>query len=215
MQEELSLSDVSRRNCQCPEPEGWRKAFGVGREVVADGLDTAKSQSRIKNNVFATGFLDGVSATRGCSAKGKFWSISSVRDLTDWIECCEDIGRAVNDSGITTDGVFKSAMRPRQIADRPAVPPVAIHWPESPLMQIEDRVEISFGDQSVLFTECDIDLIDHERTGPLRFAVRSDAHVAEFDIVFNDGGARYPQRKGSQDNHQDWRQGENVIGVLW
>jgi hypothetical protein len=163
---------------------------------VADGLDTAKSQSRIKNNVFATGFLDGVPATRGCSAKGKFWSISSVRDLTDWIEWCEDIGRAVNDSGITTDGVFKSAMRPRQIADRPAVPPVAIHWPESLLMQIEDRVEISFGDQSVLFTECDIDLVDHERTGPLRFAVRSDAHVAEFDIVFSDGGARYPQRNG-------------------
>ena len=39
-------------------------------------------------------------------------------------------------------------------------------------------------------------LLDHERTGPLRFAVRSDAHVAEFDIVFSDGGARYPQRNG-------------------
>ena len=88
-----------------------------------------------------------------------------VRDwfFADWIEWCEDIGRSVNDSGITTDGVFKSAMRPRQITDRPAVPPVAIHWPESLLMQIEDRVEISFGDQSVLFTECDIDLVDHER----------------------------------------------------
>jgi superfamily II DNA or RNA helicase len=174
---------------------GVRYSMYMGVDV-ADGLDTAKSQSRIKNNVFATGFLDGVPATRGCSAKGKFWSISSVRDLTDWIEWCEDIGRSVNDSGITTDGVFKSAMRPRQIADRPAVPPVAIHWPESLLMQIEDRVEISFGDQSVLFTECDIDLVDHERTGPLRFAVRSDVHVAEFDIVFNDGGARYPQRNG-------------------
>jgi superfamily II DNA or RNA helicase len=174
---------------------GVRYSMYMGVDV-ADGLDTAKSQSRIKNNVFATGFLDGVPATRGCSAKGKFWSISSVRDLTDWVEWCEDIGRAVNDSGITTDGVFKSAMRPRQIADRPAVPPVAIHWPESLLMQIEDRVEISFGDQSVLFTECDIDLVNHERTGPLRFAVRSDAHVAEFDIVFSDGGARYPQRNG-------------------
>jgi hypothetical protein len=56
-----------------------------------------KSQSRIKNNVFATGFLDGAPATRGCSAKGKFWSISRVRDLTDWIDWCEDIGRSVND----------------------------------------------------------------------------------------------------------------------
>lgn len=174
---------------------GVRYSMYMGVDV-ADGLDTAKSQSRIKNNVFATGFLDGVPASRGCSAKGKFWSISPVRDLTDWVEWCADIGQAVNDPGITTDGVFKSAMRPRQISERPAVPPVAIHWPESLLTQIEDRVEISFGDEPVLFTECDIELLDHERTGPLRFAVRSDTHVAEFEIVFAEGGARYPQRSG-------------------
>lgn len=174
---------------------GVRYSMYMGVDV-ADGLETAKSQSRIKNNVFATGFLDGVPATRGCSAKGKFWSISPVRDLTDWVAWCADIGQAVNDPGITTDGVFKSAMRPRQISERPAVPPVAIHWPESLLTQIEDRIEISFGEQAVLFTECDIELLSHERTGPLRFAVRSDAQVAEFEIVFAEGGARYPQRSG-------------------
>ncbi|EHK79830.1 type III restriction protein res subunit [Sinorhizobium meliloti CCNWSX0020] len=176
---------------------GVRYSMYMGVDV-ADGLDTAKSQSRIKNNVFATGFLDGVPASRGCSAKGKFWSISPVRDLTDWVEWCADIGRAVNDPGITTDGVFKSAMRPRQINERPTVPPVAIHWPESLLTQIEDRVEISFGDRAVPFAECDIELLDHERTGPLRFSVRSDVDVAEFEIVFAEGGARYPQRSGAK-----------------
>lgn len=174
---------------------GVRYSMYMGVDV-ADGFATAQSQSRIKNNVFATGFLDGVPATRGCSAKGKFWSIFPVRDLTDWVEWCADIGQAVNDSGITTDGVFKSAMRPRQISERPGVPPVAIHWPESLLTQFEDRIEISFGDQAVLFAECDIELLDHERNGPLRFAVRSDAHVTEFEIVFAEGGARYPQHSG-------------------
>src|SRR3546814_16893685 len=105
--------------------------------------------------------------------------MSPVRDLTDWVDWCQDIGRAVNDPGITTDGVFKSAMRPRQISERPAVPPVAIHWPESLLMQIEDRVEISFGDQPMLFTECDIELLDHERTGPLRFARPDESRVGK------------------------------------
>lgn len=169
---------------------------------VADGLDTAK-QSRIKNNVFATGFLDGVPAIRGCSVKGKFWSITPVRDLTDWVDWCQGIGRLVNDSGITTDEVFKSAMRPRLISERPAVPPVAIHWPESLMTQIEERIEISFDDQVVPFSECDIELLSHQRTGPLRFAVTSDAHVAEFEIEFNDGGARYPQRAG-------WRPGSRL-----
>jgi len=174
---------------------GVRYSMYMGVDV-ADGLDTAKSQSRIKNNVFATGFLDGVPASRGCSAKGKFWSISPVRDLTDWVEWCSDIGTAVNDPGITTDGVFKSAMRPRQINERPSVPPIAIHWPESLLTQIEDRIEISFDDTAASFAECDIELVDHQATGPLRFAVRSDAQNAEFEIVFAEGGARYPQRSG-------------------
>lgn len=163
---------------------------------VADGLATAKSQSRIKNNLFANGFLDGVPATRGCSAKGKFWSISPVRDLTDWTEWCDDIGRTVNDPGIKTDSVFKSAMRPHQISERPTVPPVAIHWPESLLREIEERIEISFNNHPVSFSECDIELLNHDPTGPLRFAVRSDTHVAEFEIEFSGGGARYPQRAG-------------------
>ncbi|OPF90512.1 hypothetical protein I8G32_02271 [Rhodopseudomonas palustris] len=174
---------------------GVRYSMYMGVDV-ADGLDSAKSQSRIKNNIFATGFLDGMPASRGCSAKGKFWSSAKVRDLTDWVDWCQDVGRTVNDPSITTDGVFKSAMRPCQINERPAVPPVAIHWPESLIMQIEERIEISFGDQPVSFTECDIELLDNARTGPLRFAVRSDDHSAEFEIVFSDGGARYPQRSG-------------------
>lgn len=176
---------------------GVRYSMYMGVDV-ADGLDSAKSQSRIKNNVFATGFLDGAPVSRGCSAKGKFWSMSPVRDLTDWVDWCQDIGRAVNDPGITTDGVFKSAMRPRQISERPAVPPVAIHWPESLLMQFEERVEITFGEHPVPFSECDIELLDNARSGPLRFAVRSDDHSAEFEIVFAEGGARYPQKAGAK-----------------
>src|SRR3546814_21049536 len=91
--------------------------------------------------------------------------MSPGRDLTDWVEWCQDIGRAVNDPGITTDGVFKSAMRPRQISDRPAVPPVAIHWPESLLMQIEERIEITFGDKPVLFPEIAIELQNGRAAG--------------------------------------------------
>src|ERR1700754_2578929 len=59
---------------------GVRYSMYMGVDV-ADGLDSAKSQSRIKNNIFATGFLDGVPASRGCSAKGKFWSSAKVHDL--------------------------------------------------------------------------------------------------------------------------------------
>lgn len=178
---------------------GVRYSMYMGVDV-AEGLAAATSQHRIKNNIFATGFLGGVSATRGCSTKGKFWSFSPVRDIADWVDWCKDIGRLISNASITTDGVFKNAMRPQQIEKRPAAPPVAIHWPESLLMQLEDRVDIHFGDQPVPFTECDINLLNHKRKGPLSFAVRSDAHVAEFEIVFKDNGVHYPQRAGPKTN---------------
>ncbi|XHC09213.1 DEAD/DEAH box helicase family protein [Labrenzia sp. ac12] len=111
---------------------------------------------------------------------GKFETFGVLRQQ----QCLED------------KAVFPVVMRPRQISERPHVPPVAIHWPESLLTQIEDRIEISFGDEPVAFAECDIELLDHERTGPLRFAVRSDTHIAEFEVVFAEGVARYPQRSG-------------------
>ena len=192
-----SASNQILRNLGLTHHQGRGVRYSMYMGVdVADGLDSVKSQSRIKNNVFATGFLDGAPTSRGCSAKGKFWSISPVRDLTDWVDWCQDIGRAVNDPGINTDGVFRSAMRPRQIDERPPVPPVAIHWPESLLMQIEERVEITFGDKPVLFTECEIELLNNARTGPLRFAVQSDDQSAEFEVVFSNGGASYPQSSG-------------------
>lgn len=106
---------------------------------VTNGLDNTKSQSRIKDNIFTTGFLDGVPASRGCSAKGKFSSNAKVHDLTDWVDWCQDVDRTVNDPSITTDGVFKSAMRPHQISQRPAVPPLVIHWPISLITQFEER----------------------------------------------------------------------------
>lgn len=174
---------------------GVRYSMYMGVDV-ADGLATAQAQSRIKNNVFATGFLGGLPATRGCSTKGKFWSISPVRDLTDWVEWCADIGQAVTDSGITTDSVFRSAMRPRLISERPAFPPVAIHWPEAIMTQLEERIEIIFGDLVVPFAECDIELLSHERSGPLKFSVCCENHAAEFEVVFIDNGAVYPQISG-------------------
>jgi superfamily II DNA or RNA helicase len=185
------------RNLGLTHHQGRGVRFSMYMGVdVAEGMDSAKSQARIKNNVFGAGFLNGAPASLGCSAKGKFWSLLPVRDLTDWVDWCQDIGRTVTDPGITTDGVFKSAMRPRLISERPAAPPVAIHWPESLLWQLEERVEIAFDGIHTLFTECDIELADHNREGPLRFVVKNDSQTATFEIVFGDGAARYPQRSG-------------------
>ncbi|MGH8047808.1 MAG: DEAD/DEAH box helicase [Chthoniobacterales bacterium] len=174
---------------------GVRYSMYMGVDV-AEGLDAAKSQARIKNNVFGAGFVDGAPCTRGCSAKGKFWSLAPVRDLTDWVDWCRDIGASVTDPSISGDNVFRGAMRPRLISERPPVPPVAIHWPESLIMQFEERMQIAFGGVATSFTECDIELVGNKALGPLMFRVKDDRHAAVFEVVFAENGARYPQREG-------------------
>ena len=62
----------------------------------------------------------------------------------------------MTDSNLTTDRVFRGAMRPRQIAERPEIPPVAIHGPELLLFPPEERVQIVFGGKATSFAECDI-----------------------------------------------------------
>jgi len=180
---------------------GVRYSMYMGVDV-AEGLDAAKSQARIKNNVFGSGFVDGVPSTLGCSARGRFWSFASVRDLTDWTDWCQDIGASVTNPGISGDNVFRGAMRPRLINKRPSVPPVAIHWPESLIMQFEERMQISFDGAATSFAECDIELIDNNIQGPLKFRVKDDGHAAIFEVVFAENGARYPQREGPKANLQ-------------
>ena len=119
-----------------------------------------------------------------------------VHDLSDWIDWCREIGGMVTDAGISTDDVFASAMKPRLISSRPAVPPVAINWPEGLLTQVEEKIEIDLAGRAVSFAECDIDLASNDADGPLRFVVISDRDRAEFEIVFQDGAASYPQRGG-------------------
>ena len=60
-------------------PSGWEET----QAYTGDG---------VKIN---SGFLDGLPASRGCSAKGKFWSSAKVHDLTDWVDWCQDVGRTV------------------------------------------------------------------------------------------------------------------------
>ena len=65
------------RNLGLTHHQGRGVRFSMYMGVdVAEGLDSAKSQARIKNNAFGAGYVDGVPVSRGCSAKGKFWALS-------------------------------------------------------------------------------------------------------------------------------------------
>jgi superfamily II DNA or RNA helicase len=174
---------------------GTRYSMLMGMDV-SDGLDSLKRVERIQNNIFGSGFEEGEPRTLGCSIKGKFWSQGKIRDLTDWTGWCHRIGSLLENEAIPTSAAFASAMRPRQIAERPDAHPLVIHWPDGVLLSYEERVEIQFGTKAYAITECDLLLANNDRTGPLSFLLRCEDAEAKFEIEFRDNQAFYPQRSG-------------------
>ena len=174
---------------------GTRYSMLMGIDV-SDGIDSLMRTERIQNNIFGSGFEDGEPRTLGCSIKGKFWSLGKVHDLTDWTSWCHRIGALLTNTSIPESAAFASAMRPRQITERPDGHPLVIHWPMSVLMQFEERVEVHIGGVVCPLAECDLVLVNHERTGPIQFYVGSGDHRAIFEVRFRGNEAIYPQVSG-------------------
>ena len=174
---------------------GTRYSMLMGIDV-SDGIDSLMKTERIQNNIFGSGFEDGEPRTLGCSIKGKFWSLGKVHDLTDWTAWCHRIGSLLTNTSIPESAAFASAMRPRQITERPDGHPLVIHWPMSVLMQFEERVEVHIGGVVCPLAECDLVLTTHERTGPIQFSLESGDHRASFEVRFRGNEALYPQVGG-------------------
>lgn len=174
---------------------GTRYSMLMGIDV-SDGIDSLMKSERIQNNIFGSGFEGGEPRTLGCSIKGKFWSQSRIHDLTDWTEWCHRIGALLDNDSIPDSAAFASAMRPQLITTRPDAHPLVIYWPMSLLLSFEERVEISFGDVSHPFAECEVALSSNDRSGPLKFEVRAHDTSASFEIGFTATDATYTQTSG-------------------
>jgi superfamily II DNA or RNA helicase len=165
---------------------------------ITEQLSGAATQGKRKTNLFGLGFSGGEKSTIGCSAKGRIWAHQVAHDFGDWIEWARAIGGKLLDESITTDRIIKNLVKSHAVADRPAEPPIAIHWPEQFLEQFEERIEVDFGHGRVAqFCDCEIQLIDHKPSGPLHFRVATAGASGEFEIGISETSATYQQTQGA------------------
>lgn len=70
-------------------------------------MDKAKTYL---SNIFGHGYVSGIKSSIGCSRKGIFWSMSTVK-ISEWIDWCQHSIRKINDQtidvGKITDGMMK------------------------------------------------------------------------------------------------------------
>lgn len=187
----LGLSSMLGRNI--------RYAMFVGSDITAQIAD-AQFTSKRKSNLFGIGYTGDGSCTIGCSAKGKFWSMQSAADFNDWLKWCHEIGAKATDNSIGTDDFIRNLVKQKQICERPHDKPViAVHWPESFLIDFEERINLRFGANDwVGFYECEIEPTNHDPNSSIQFTVSSGDHSAIFEVSLSENGAKYNQVDGPE-----------------
>lgn len=188
-----------------------RFQLSTGIDITEQLELTVENRSRVKTNLFGTGYvdepvyagddIDEVQAGKrsiGCSTKGKIWSQEGTVSPDDWIRWCQSIGPKIADESINTDMVLRNVLRPKRQQDFPAGKiPISIDWPEGLSVSDEDRTDISFGEQSIPLSECDLEISAFEMGAPVRFRLRSAGLSAEFEAGIRDGVATFRRRTGA------------------
>ena len=201
----LGLSSTLGRNI--------RYTMFVGSDITTQ-LSGAAYRTKRKSNLFGLGYSGDGKVSVGCSARGKIWSMQSAGDFSEWLEWCRLMGSKLIDDSIGTDSFVQNLIKQEVITERPEKPPIAVQWPESLLIEFEERVRIRFGTGDwVGFYECEINAAQHEETGPIQFVVSTEGAMATFEIRLSENGARYPQVEGPE-VQVDYK-GERLLAELF
>lgn len=180
------------------KPVRFQMSSGIDIVTQLDALND--NRTRIKTNLFATGFVDepildaeGTGETQsvqrgiGCSTKGKIWAADKCGNPGEWIDWCRRYGSQVNDPTIGTAAIMRGVLRPvRQEARPQGRVPFSVDWPDAWIARNEDRIAIVFEDgHEAPFLECDFLVAEHGKEGPIRLAIRNQHRqgAIAFDIV--------------------------------
>jgi len=83
---------------------------------VFNALSDAERGSSHASNLFGHGFIDGIKTSIGCSRKGIFWSMRSVK-IIEWIKWCESCISKIMDNSIDNKAITNGMMDCQKLKD--------------------------------------------------------------------------------------------------
>lgn len=168
----------------------------VGADI-GESITDGQLETKTKSNTFGKGYAQGGKVTVGCSKKGRVWSYKVAYDVSEWIEWCADVGRKLIDPSIVPSDIFlHNVLLPKRITQRPALVPITIEWSEDFYRRPEDTVMIDINGEVAPFFEVGLELVDHEREGPIRFRVFTETKSATYAIHFSENAVRFEPASG-------------------
>jgi superfamily II DNA or RNA helicase len=162
----------------------------VGADIHA-GLAEGQTQTKVKTNVFASGFADGAYVTVGCSRKGRIWSRQSAEGLLHWVAWCQGIGTKLLDVGFSEESILKNSIVPEDISTRPVLVPLVIEWPTTFYALDDADLSVDFGRGTVPLYRVGLKLLTHDETSPILFSVFSEEDASEYELRYTPTGAQY------------------------
>lgn len=163
----------------------------MGTDIAPQLTDDPANRGRMKTNLFGQGYTSAGKSTIGCSMKGKIWSYESVHGFAGWIDWCKELGRKLQDSTITEDGILRRLVQPVKLDKLPAKRAIAISWPEAILHTNDDKIDLTFGDTTVPLYDCDIRVIGQNPGSDIVMRIGNDTHFNDLTMTVDDMGAHY------------------------
>ncbi len=167
-----------------------RFSMYVGADVT-DGFPAAEEATKVQTNLFASGFRDGERVTVGVSLKGRIWSYLIARNLLDWVQWCQDVGRRLLDESVDVQAVKRNFIRPVILDAWPALVPLAVEWPTELLISPAQSLTLRFPGGEVSITEVSLS-VEPELTADrcLRFSLETETETESvaYDIALDQDG---------------------------
>jgi len=167
----------------------------VGADIHS-GLAEAQTQTKVKTNVFASGFQAGQLVTVGCSLKGRIWSRRSADGLLEWVEWCKSIGTQLQDATFSEQNILDNSIVPEDISQRPALVPLAIEWPDGIYERDDALIQIQFDSRKTPLYNVGLELLTHDETSPIQFRIFTEKDSSEYELRYSKAGVDYVLLQG-------------------
>lgn len=165
---------------------------------ITTGLSKLDKSNGVLNNIFGWGFENGERVAEGCSAKrGKIWSIGGG-PITLWKQWCLKVADKIFDNKIQENQIVQDFLRPQELDKRYNSIPLLVQWSENILKASEDNISIFFGDKEYKIYDVDLEITEHNDSGPIFFKVFSEDMESKYKIEFTKGKSIYSLVEGSE-----------------
>jgi len=161
----------------------------VGDNVV-EGFGPTAAQ-KMKTNISAHGYADGVRVSYSAARKGRVWSHAAAHNLLDWVRWAADVGEVLTDQSITVDSVMDGFLIPEFATQRPELVALGVEWHHEVIGTISEYRTIIAANEEVHLIDLSLEITDWSTSGPVKFSVVSDHWTVPYSITFDESGPRY------------------------